>query len=63
MKLELIIVTFLCFKWYQNMIKLMNLLGHHQLALTCKRKEIQNSILLTGCDELRSCDLNHTKWK
>ena len=41
----------------------MSLFGYHQFARICKRKEIKNGFLLTGGDELRSCDLNHTEWK
>ena len=41
----------------------MTLLGCHQLARTCKSKEIQNGFLSTGYDELRSCDLNHSEIK
>ena len=29
----------------------MSLLGYHQLARTCKRKEIKNGFLETGCDD------------
>ena len=51
------------FQWDQNMIKFDDFAWLSAVSMNIQKKKKINRLLPTVCDELRSCELNHTKWK